>query len=321
MFTAVIPLFNKAPTIQRAIASVAAQTFAPAEILVVDDGSTDGGSEVARRQTVARVRVIDQPNRGVSAARNTGLREATQPFVAFLDADDRWRPAYLAQMRDLIARHPGGVLYGAGFFTVEGEAIKRYHGIGRSPTDSRPAGVVDFFAERLRDFPLHTSTTVVAREAALEVGGFPEGVAFAEDHLFWAKMAIAGPVVLTPEPLAEYDVAVPGQAVEYWQAAYRERFDILDYHRFLAAELRACVASRHADDSFSRHARQELRTAVLQRAYWGRFDAVAKLWNTLDLGGLGLGPLAAACAWSSRQRAVQPVARSMLAGLRSMRCR
>jgi glycosyltransferase involved in cell wall biosynthesis len=321
MFTAVIPLFDKAATIQRAVDSVAAQTFAPAEILIVNDGSTDGGEAIARQQANVRVRVIDQPNRGVSAARNTGLREAAQPFVAFLDADDRWRPAYLARMRDLIARHPGGVLYGAGFFTVEGDAIKRYHGIGRSATDSRPAGVVDFFAERLRDFPLHTSTTIVARDAALAVGGFPEGVAFAEDHLFWAKLALAGPVVLTPEPLAEYDVAVPGQAIEYWQHRYRERFDILDYHRFLAAELHARMGSGEASDSFALHARQELRTAVLQRAYWGRFDAVAKLWNALDLGRLGLGPLAAACAWASRQSAVQPVARSMLAGVRSMRCR
>jgi glycosyltransferase involved in cell wall biosynthesis len=321
MFTAVIPLFDKAATIQRAVDSVAAQTCAPAEILIVNDGSTDGGEAIARQQANVRVRVIDQPNRGVSAARNTGLREAAQPFVAFLDADDRWRPGFLAGMRRLIEARPGAALYGAGFFTVEGDSIKRYHGIGRSATDSRPAGVVDFFAERLRDFPLHTSTTVVAKDAALAIGGFSEGVAFAEDHLFWTKLALAGPVVITPEPLAEYDVAVPGQAIEYWQRRYRERFDILEYHRFLAAELGRRERSGTGPVSFIRLACRELQTAVLQRAWWGDFAAVRRIWDELDLASFGLGPAAAASAWVSRHPAVQPAARSMLAVLRSLRYR
>lgn len=319
MFTAVIPLFNKAATIQRAIASVLGQTSPPAEILVVNDGSTDGGDEIVREHGRARVRVLDQPNRGVSAARNAGLRAATQPFVASLDADDRWRPEFLARIGDLINAYPGGVLYGAGFFTVEGDAIKRYHGVGRSAADVRPAGVVDFFVERLRDFVLHTSTTVVRREAALSIGGFPEGVAFAEDHLFWAKLALAGPVVLTPEPLAEYDVAVPGQAVNYWQTTYRERFDVLEYHRFLADELRRRIDEGRDTDSFAVFARQELRTAVLQRMYWGNFAAIDRVWRELDLDRLGLGPLAGACAWAGRHRAVQPVIGPLLTSLRSMR--
>lgn len=321
MFTVVIPLFNKAATIQRTLDSVLAQSLPPAEILVVDDGSTDGGDAIARRQADPRIRVIDQPHAGVSAARNAGLRTASQPFVAFLDADDRWRPEFLARMRHLIEAHPGAVLYGAGFFTVKGDAIERYHGIGRSATDPRPAGVVDFFAERRRDFPLHTSTTVVPRGAADAVGGFPVGVAFAEDHLFWARLALTGPVVLTPEPLSEYDVSVPGQAVEYWRGGYRERFDILEYHRFLAAELRRRLAAGEASGSFAALARQELRTAVLQRFYWGNFDAVAKIWRELDLAGLGLGPAAVLAAWLSRQPGLQSLVAPMLSVLRSLRTR
>ena len=321
MFTAVIPLFNKAATVERALGSVLAQAVSPAEIIVVNDGSTDGGDAIVRRQSDPRVRMLDQQNQGVSAARNAGLRAATQPFVAFLDADDRWRPGFLASMRRLIEARPGAALYGAGFFTVEGDSIKRYHGIGRSATDSRPAGVVDFFAERLRDFPLHTSTTVVAKDAALAIGGFPEGVAFAEDHLFWTKLALAGPVVITPEPLAEYDVAVPRQAIEYWQHRYRERFDILEYHRFLAAELGRLERSGMGPASFLRLARRELQTAVLQRAWWGDFAAVRRIWDELDLAALGLGPAAAASAWVSRHPAVQPAACSMLALLRSLRRR
>lgn len=321
MFTVVIPLYNKAATVKRAIESVLAQTLPPAEILVVNDGSTDGGDKIARAIADPRLRVIDQPNGGVSRARNAGLRAASRPFVAFLDADDYWHPGFLARMAELIEQHPGGVLYGAGFFTVEGDSIQEYHGISTSPFDQRPAGVVDFFAERLRDFPLNASTMVVPQAAALAVGGFPEGVAFAEDHLFWAKLALSGPVVIAPEPLSSYDIAVPGQAIGFWTTAYRERFDILEYHRFLADELRKQVREGRSSDSFSTLARRELRTAVLQRMYWGNFEAVTTIWRSLDLGGLGLGPLAAACAWVSRQRLLQPMAGAMLAAVRRLRRR
>lgn len=321
MFTAVIPLFNKAATLPRALESVYSQSFPPQEIVIVNDGSTDGGAALAHDQCDPRVRVIDQPNLGVSAARNAGLRAAGQPFVAFLDADDRWHPEFLARMRALIEQHPGAVLYGAGFFTVEGATIKRYHGIGSSATDPRPAGPVDYFAEGLRDFPLNASTMVVPRQAAFEAGGFPEGVAIAEDHLFWARLALSGRVVISPEPLSEYDVSVPGQAVGYWQTAYRERFDILEYHRFLAGELRQRIDGGRAADSFSAFARRELRTAVLQRMYWGNFAAVERIWCELDLGPLGLGPAAAAAAWVASRPAMRAAARPLLAGLRSLRSR
>jgi len=321
MFTAVIPLHDKAATVGRTLDSVLAQSLPPAEIVVVNDGSTDGGDAVVRGRCEPLVRVVDQPRRGVSAARNAGLRAATSPFVAFLDADDRWRPRFLARMHDLIHAHPGAGLYGAGFFTCEGDAVKRYHGIGRSAADPRPAGVVDFFAAALRDFPLHTSTTVVPRAAALALGGFPEGVTLAEDHLFWARLALAGPVAITPEPLAEYDVAVTGQASEYWRTAYRDRFEILEYHRFLAAELERRRGPGAGPASFTALARRELATAVLQRAWWGNFVAVARIWDELGLATLGLGPAAAACAWVGRQPAAQPAVRSLVAVLRSMRRR
>jgi glycosyltransferase involved in cell wall biosynthesis len=321
MFTVVIPLYNKSATIERTLESVLAQSLPPSEILVVNDGSTDSGDAIARATADPRVRVIDQANSGVSRARNAGLRAASSPYVAFLDADDRWHPEFLARMSDLIGKHPGGVLYGAGFFTVEGDTIKRYHGIGFGPADRRPASVVDFFAERLRDFPLHTSTTVVPKEVALAVGGFPEGVAFAEDHLFWAKLALSGPVVITPEPLSYYDVAVPGQAIGFWKSAYREHFEILEYHRFLADELRKRVGGGRSSDSFSKLARKELRTAVLQRMYWGKFDAVTTIWQSLDLGRLGLGRLAAGYAWISRQPLLRPLAGPLLSAVRSVRRR
>ncbi len=327
MVSVVIPLFNKAPTVGRAIDSVLRQTCPPAEVIVVNDGSTDGGDRIARDRSNAAeaagvaYRVIDQPNGGVSRARNAGLRAASRPFVAFLDADDRWLPEYLSRMNPLIAAHPAAVLYGAGFYAVDGSAgvRKRYHGIGRGPRHSRPAGPVDYFAERLRDFVLHTSTTIVRKDAALAIGGFPEGVAYAEDHLFWARLALSGEVFVTPEPLSEYDVGVPGQAVAYWTTVYRERFDILAYHRFLADELRRRGQAGMRSDSFARFARRELETAIYQRLWWGRFDAVQAFWRELSLDQLPLGPLAGVAAFVSRHAAVQPPVAVVMGLLRRLR--
>ena len=310
MFSVVIPLFNKAAYIQRALDSVYAQACRPAEILIVNDGSTDGGDAVARAQADPRLRVIDQPNRGVSAARNAGLETAAERFVAFLDADDIWAPEFLERMAAAIAAHPGAVLYAAGFATVEHGQIKKTIGIPPGRPDPAAARKVDYFAVATGGHPLHMSTTVVDAAAARRVGGFAEGVAFCEDHLFWAKLALAGEVVLSPEILARYDVAVPGQAVEQWQTAYRQQ--VLDYHRFLAAELRRRLPP--ANDSFLRHCRREFRVALLQRLYWGDFPALREFWRELDLAELPVGATARACGWLAEHPALDPVA-GFFAGL------
>jgi glycosyltransferase involved in cell wall biosynthesis len=315
MFTVVIPLFNKGPYIERALDSIDGQSCAADEIIVVNDGSTDGGDRVVRARRDDRLRVIDQPNRGVSAARNAGIAAATQPCVAFLDADDRWRPRFLERMRGLVAAHPEAVLYGAGFVTVASDGTTRRHGIASAGPGDR-GRVVDYFAERRRGHVLHMSTTV-ARKVALEaVGGFPEGVAYCEDEMLWARLALAGPVVLSPEALAEYDVGVPGQAVEYWSRAYRERLDVLDYHRFLAAELWRRGGSPASLVALARH---ELTTGLLQRIYRGNFTAAARLWNEAHLDGLPLGPVAAACGYVARHPKVQPAVGAVMGLARRLR--
>lgn len=91
----IVPLFNKADYIGRALASISAQTFEDFEVIVVDDGSTDDGAERARKHSDKRVKVLTQPNGGPGAARNRGVAEASGELLAFLDADDEWMPDYL----------------------------------------------------------------------------------------------------------------------------------------------------------------------------------------------------------------------------------
>jgi glycosyltransferase involved in cell wall biosynthesis len=317
MFTVLIPLYNKAAYIQRALDSVYAQTFQPAEILVVNDGATDGSDAIVRGQGNPLIRVLDQPNQGVSIARNNGLAAASQPWIAFLDADDRWRPGFLAAMRRAIEAFPEATLYGSGFVTVANGRVQREIGILPGPEGTTAPRVVDYFRACSGGHPLHMSTTVAPREAALAVGGLPVGVDFCDDHIFWAKLALMGPVVLTPELLAEYDVSVPGQAIQRWKTAYKEQ--VLEYFRFLASEMRIRTGNSPLERSFRAHGREVLRLAVLQRFYWANFPAIRDLWSECGLTDLRLGGVAEACGWIARHPVMQPPAAAGLAAVRGLR--
>jgi cellulose synthase/poly-beta-1,6-N-acetylglucosamine synthase-like glycosyltransferase len=107
----VIPLYNKARHIARAVQSVRGQTWQDFEIIVVDDGSTDGSGDVVRQIADARFRLITQLNGGECAARNRGIAEAACDVVAFLDADDEWLPAFLETVVALRQRFPDCGMY------------------------------------------------------------------------------------------------------------------------------------------------------------------------------------------------------------------
>src|SRR5260370_952192 len=101
----VIPLYNKAAYIKRALDSVRAQTFADYEVIVVDDGSTDGGGDLVTGYGDPRVRLIRQNNAGPGPARNRGIEDAAGPYLTFLDADDEWMPTFLEKSLGLLDQY------------------------------------------------------------------------------------------------------------------------------------------------------------------------------------------------------------------------
>ena len=111
MVSVVIPLYNKADTITRAIQSVLKQTISEWELIVVDNGSTDDGGRHVEAIKDSRIRLIRQENKGVSMARNRGVEEATCDYIAFLDADDEWKPLFLEQSLSLQKEYPECDLY------------------------------------------------------------------------------------------------------------------------------------------------------------------------------------------------------------------
>ena len=106
MISVVIPLYNKEHQIAETLRSVLEQTFQDFEVVIVDDGSTDKSSEEALKIRDPRIRFVRQENAGVSAARNRGIEEARFDLIAFLDADDRWKPEYLQTQYDLFQKYP-----------------------------------------------------------------------------------------------------------------------------------------------------------------------------------------------------------------------
>src|SRR5579862_805909 len=102
----IVPVFNAARTVEHAIESVQAQSFTDFEIIAIDDGSTDGSNEILRRRYGDAVKMLAQKNQGPSAARNFGIANSTGEYLAFLDADDCWKPEFLTTMVAALDREP-----------------------------------------------------------------------------------------------------------------------------------------------------------------------------------------------------------------------
>ena len=189
------------------------------EILVVDDGSTDGTEDYlfGRRRADPRVRRIVGPGRGPSAARNLALEAARAPLVAFLDADDRWRPGKLKAQLDLHRKNPGigfsftdymhvtpdGELRG-GCFVFWPRFRARFG--RRTEAFVVPDAVAHIYAENV----VGTSTVIARRDLLVEVGGFETAFGSAEDWDLWLKLARRAPVGCVPGMLADYLMHRPG---------------------------------------------------------------------------------------------------------------
>lgn len=199
----VIPLYNKGRHIKETLAGVIAQTYQNWRLIVVDDGSTDDSLAAARSVQDPRIQVVHQPNQGVCAARNRGLRESTTEYVAFLDADDLWYPWHLEELNQLMQAFPGQGIYSVAH-RIRRRAI-RY--APKQPFEEGFQGVV---SKPLRAFSVslslvHSSTACLNRNQLLAQGGFPEGVKKGEDVYVWLRAALDNGLAYSTRFCAEYN--------------------------------------------------------------------------------------------------------------------
>ncbi len=199
----IIPAYNAAQTILRAIESVRIQDMDSMEIIVIDDGSSDNTYEV----TMSLVRqgepfyVLKMPkNSGVSATRNTGIRHAKGKFLAFLDADDIWLPGKLKQQIAAIKQDPRITLVSCNskLISESGEHLKEGH-INRPPVEGDEA----WKTLLIYNF-LPTPTVVTYRHLVTEMGGFDETLAVGEDLDLWIRLAMLGKVRVLKDILINY---------------------------------------------------------------------------------------------------------------------
>jgi glycosyltransferase involved in cell wall biosynthesis len=190
MISVVIPLYNKERKIANTISTVFAQTYTDYEIVIVDDGSTDSSAEIVAAMHDERIRLIRQENAGVSAARNRGIAEARGEFIALLDADDEWKPDYLATQMQLVIDYPQCDVFATNyeFRNERGEVSPTI--IRRLPFTSTSGVLSNYFEVAAVSHPPIWTSAVMARKSAFEaVGGFPVGIKSGEDLLTWARLA------------------------------------------------------------------------------------------------------------------------------------
>ncbi len=203
MITVVIPLYNKAATVARAIESVRRQTFRDFEIVVVDNGSTDHGADVVKNMRIPYLRLISQENAGVSAARNRGIKEARGEFVAFLDAGDEWKPFYLETQAELAGHYPLFDMFATNYVFCDDRGKLTPTVLRRLPFNGESGELNNFFEVASHSHsPLCASAVMVSKAALKRVGGFPEEVKSGEDILMWARLAVRGFIAYNRLPLA-----------------------------------------------------------------------------------------------------------------------
>ena len=201
----VMPLYNKEKDVGRAIASVLAQTISDFELLVVNDGSTDNGPEIVRSITDERIRIIDQENGGVSVARNRGIAAAQSDLIAFLDADDEWKPFFLETIFKLRKKFPDSSVFATGYSYLEQDGSARSPIINGVPPHPWCGFLENYFhIAAISDPPLWTSAIAVTREALTTVNGFPVGIKSGEDLLTWARLAAITSIAYDTTPCAMF---------------------------------------------------------------------------------------------------------------------
>ena len=194
-----MPAYNAERTLASAAASVLNQTMDDLELIIVDDGSTDGTRRVAEAIEDPRVRLVSQENAGAAAARNAGIRQARGGWVAFLDADDFWLPHKLVRQLETLTR-TGHDAAQASVIFVDDSLQPLEARLCRPSRDP----LMDFL--RFRNMPAVMETLIVSTSLLEAIGGFARDLVILEDWDIMIRLARAGGVASMMEPLALYRV-------------------------------------------------------------------------------------------------------------------
>jgi len=221
----VIPLYNKAPHIQRALDSILSQSYPPKEIVVVDDGSTDGSGEIVKACSDPRIKLLREENSGISTARNLGICETSSDFIALLDADDEWKPEHLQNIAMLIEEYPECGAYATSYIRDAGSA-KIWQ---PKPQKSFPIGWkgildIDKYLELNMSMYIFNSSSICIRKAIFDkVGMFNVKVGRGQDLEMWLRILLKYDIAFLNEPLTTYYLDTVNRSI----VNFKPKFGIL----------------------------------------------------------------------------------------------
>lgn len=237
-FSVIIPLYNKAPYVVKAIGSVLSQTFPDYELVIVDDGSKDDSAEIAARaiEGHANCRLLKQENAGVSVARNNGVAASQGEYLCFLDADDWLDSTFLEEMAKFIEEFPQAGIYGSNY-TIVNETRHKTRAAQIGVNEGFEKGYINYCLAYAKTMymPLWTGAVCIPRTVFDEMQGFPKGIKLGEDFLLWIRIALKYKVAFLNKPLAYYnqDVDVVNRGVG---KLYKPEENMLWNLAFLAEE-------------------------------------------------------------------------------------
>jgi glycosyltransferase involved in cell wall biosynthesis len=201
----VIPLYNKKNTIKRTLNSVFIQKYQPVEIIVVDDGSTDGSEEIVSSLEIKNLKLIKQQNNGVSAARNRGIKEALCTWIAFLDGDDEWLPNFLLTIKSMYDADHDHDVYATSYYSGDYLGNKKKIGLNAIRFRESQGVMTNYFeVASCSAPPICSSTVCIRKQALIDIGGFPLNVKSGEDLITWARLVAKNPPLYSTVPLAVF---------------------------------------------------------------------------------------------------------------------
>jgi glycosyltransferase involved in cell wall biosynthesis len=185
MFSVVIPYYNKSKYIQRCLDTVLHQTFQEFEIILINDGSTDGGLHFISTSYSDKIIVVNQDNRGVSAARNAGIKKAKYPFIAFLDADDCWHNQFLEQIKKVIDAENNIKIIGTHY-------SRNKHFLALNSGELDYFKFENYFKSALRNTSFSSSSTIIRSDFFTINQGFNSDLKIGEDIDVWIRAVYSG---------------------------------------------------------------------------------------------------------------------------------
>ena len=233
MISVVIPLYNKKMSVRATLESVLAQTYTDYEIIIVNDGSTDGSDaiceEFIKNLKQENIRIVSQPNSGVCSARNRGIKEVIGELVALLDGDDLWDNEYLAEQMKMVQDFPAAVMWGINFAeTNNGQLVRK---LATGLPDGYRGYVDNYFQMKERISDLFCSSSVVIRREVFEkVGMFDERIKYAEDTDMWWRIIATNKVAFYDRYMVYYQYDAENRAMrrtrqlKYFLPYYVEKY-------------------------------------------------------------------------------------------------